>query len=45
MGFVLDFDKDEVRIKNMVLETIVEGEDTYRQARRYAMRKIHREED
>ena len=44
-GFILDFDKDEVRIKGKILETVVEGEDTYRQARRYSMRKVVRNEE
>jgi len=45
-GIILDFDKDEVRIKGKVLPTLVEGESSFRQARRYAMRKTpHLKED
>ena len=37
-GIVLDFERDEVRVKGKILETIIEGESTFRQVRRYAMR-------
>ena len=36
---VLDFEKDEVRIRGKTLKTIVEGESTYQQACQYSMRK------
>ena len=36
-GIVLDFERDEVRVKGKVLETIVEGESTFRQVHRYVM--------
>jgi hypothetical protein len=37
-GIILDFECDEVCVKGKVLETVVEGESTFRQVRRYAMR-------
>ena len=36
-GIVLDFERDEVRVKGKVLETIVEGESTFQQVHRYMM--------
>jgi hypothetical protein len=37
-SIILDFERDKVRVKGKVLETVVEGESTFRQVRRYAMR-------
>jgi hypothetical protein len=36
-GIILDFERDEVCVKGNVLETVVEGESTFQQVRRYAM--------
>jgi hypothetical protein len=36
-SIVLDFERDEVCIQGTILETVIEGESTFRQARRYAM--------
>ena len=36
-GITLDFERDEVRVKGRVLDTIIEGPNTFRQARRHAM--------
>jgi hypothetical protein len=44
-GISLDFDLDEVRVKEKPLDTIVEGESTFRQARQYAMRPQSDTED
>jgi hypothetical protein len=37
-SIVLDFERDEVHVQGTILETVIEGESTFRQARRYAMR-------
>lgn len=39
-GITLDFDGDEVQIKGKVLETVLEGESTFRQACRHVMHPI-----
>jgi hypothetical protein len=37
-SIVLDFEHDEVRVKGKHLETVIEGPNTFMQARRHAMR-------
>jgi hypothetical protein len=37
-GIILDFERDEVHVKGKVLETVIEGESTFQQVCRYAMR-------
>jgi hypothetical protein len=37
-GIILDFERDEVRMKGKVLETVVEGESMFRQVCWYTMR-------
>jgi hypothetical protein len=37
-GITLDFERDEVRVKGRVLDTIIEGPNSFKQARRHAMR-------
>jgi Retroviral aspartyl protease len=44
-GITLDFDRDEVRIKGKVLNTIVEGESTFKQAHRHAMQPTCQKEE
>ena len=36
-GITLDFEHDKVRVKGRVLDTIIEGPNTFRQVRRHAM--------
>jgi hypothetical protein len=37
-GITLDFESDEVCLRGQTLETVIESESTFRQARRYTMR-------
>jgi hypothetical protein len=36
-SITLDFEHDKVRVKGMVLDTIIKGPNTFKQARRHAM--------
>ncbi|KAF8218778.1 hypothetical protein L208DRAFT_1185084, partial [Tricholoma matsutake] len=43
-GIVLDFERDEVRVKGKCLDTIIEGPNTFKQAWRHAMRPLSKKD-